>query len=105
MSDLFEGWKGFNVQEERQKGKELGIVEGREQGEKIGKEIGKELTLVQQICKKLIKGKSASVIADEIEEEEELVKEISVIAEKYLPNYDAEKIYEEWKQQNDLKVQ
>ena len=101
MSDLFEGWKGFNVQEERQKGKELGIAEGREQGEKIGKEIGKEigkdLSLINLICKKLSKGKSIELIASEIEEDEELVKEISSIAEKYLPDYDEDIIYEEWK--------
>ena len=78
MSDLFEGWKGFNVQEERQK--------------------GKDLTLIKQICKKLSKGKSVSVIADEIEEDEAFVDEICAIAEKYAPDYDEEKIYEEWKQ-------
>ena len=82
MSDLFEGWKGFNVQEERQK----------------GKEIGKDLTRINLICKKLSKGKSIEAIASEIEEDEEFVKEISSIAEKYLPDYDEEKIYEEWKQ-------
>ena len=86
MSDLFEGWKGFNVQEERQKGKEL------------GKEIGKDLTRINLICKKLSKGKSIETIASEIEEDEAFVKEISSIAEKYLPDYDEEKIYEEWKQ-------
>ncbi len=80
MSDLFEGWKGFNVQEERQK--------------------GKEQILIDQICKKLIKGKNTEVIAAEIEESEVFVKEISAIAEKYLPNYDIEKIYEGWKQKN-----
>jgi len=89
MSDLFEGWKGFNVQEERQK----------------GKEIGKELTLIALICKKLAKGKSIETIADEVEEDEEFVKEICAIAEKYLPDYDEEQIYEEWKQQSGLKVQ
>jgi len=82
MSDLFEGWKGFNVQEERQK----------------GKEIGKDLTRINLICKKLSKGKSIEAIASEIEEDEEFVKEISSIAEKYLPDYDEQKIYEEWKQ-------
>ena len=93
MSDLFEGWKGFNVQEERTKGKE------------IGKVIGKDLSLITLICKKLVKGKSIEAIADEVEEDEELVTEICSIAKKYLPDYDEEKIYDEWKQQSGLKVQ
>ncbi len=35
--------------------------------------------------------------ASEIEDDEAFVKEISFLAEKYLPDYDEEKIYEEWK--------
>ena len=78
MSDLFEGWKGFNVQEEREK--------------------GKDLNLITLICKKLNKGKSIKVIANEVEENVEMVKEIAIIAERYLPDYDEEKIYKEWKE-------
>ena len=65
---------------------------------KEAKDEGKEITLIGQICKKLIKGKSINIIASEVEEDEEHVKEIASIAEKYLPDYDEEKIYAEWKQ-------
>ena len=54
-------------------------------------------TVIGQICKKLFNGKSINIIASEVEEDEEHVKEIASIAEKYLPDYDEEKIYEEWK--------
>ena len=64
---------------------------------KEAKDEGKEITLIGQICKKLLKGKGINIIASEVEENEEHVKEIASIAEKYLPDYDEEKIYEEWK--------
>jgi predicted transposase/invertase (TIGR01784 family) len=65
---------------------------------KEAKDEGKEQSLIGLICKKLIKGKSIGIIASEVEEDEEYVKGICSIAEKYLPDYDVEKIYEEWKQ-------
>ena len=71
--------------------KELFKEEGREEG----KEEDREETLVTQICKKLVKGKSIPVIADEVEEPEEYVSKVCEIASKYLPNYDIEKIIAE----------
>ena len=71
--------------------KELFKEEGREEG----KEEGREETLVTQICKKLVKGKSIPVIADEIEEPEEYVSKVCEIASKYLPNYDVQRIIAE----------
>ena len=53
---------------------------------------------ISQICKKLVKCKSTDIIASEIEEDEAFVKEICSIAEKYLPDYDEDKIYDELKQ-------
>lgn len=47
------------------------------------------------ICKKLIKGKDAITIANEIEEPVEKVSKICNIASKYLPDYDVRKIMEE----------
>ncbi len=60
-----------------------------------GREEGREETIISQICKKLIKGKDAVVIADEIEEPVEKVSKICSIASQYLPNYDVRKIMEE----------
>ena len=47
------------------------------------------------ICKKLIKGKDAVAIADEIEEPLERVSKICDIPSKYLPDNDVRKIMEE----------
>lgn len=79
MSDLFEGWEGFDAQEER----------------RIGKEIGKEIQIIDLVCKKLKKGKDASTIAEEVEEDQAYVETIIGVAGKYAPAYDAEKIQEE----------
>ena len=74
---------------------ELFKEEGREEGREEGKEEGREETLVTLICKKLVKGKSVPVIADEVEEPEEYVSKVCEIASKYLPNYDVQKIIAE----------
>ena len=59
------------------------------------KEEGRDETIITQICKKLIKGKTIPEIAEAIEEPEEKVSEICKIASKYLPDYDINKIMSE----------
>ena len=85
MSDLFEGWKGFDVQEERRNG-EL-------------------INQIKLICKKLSKGKNIDDIASELEEDDiSKIQEIVDIAYKFAPDYDANKIYEELTQKNQTEV-
>ena len=71
--------------------------EGREEGRIEGIEKGIEQTIISLICKKLLKGKDARIIADEIEEPVDKVTRICEIASKYLPNYDVNKIMDELK--------
>lgn len=52
-----------------------------------------ERQLINQICKKLGKGKTFEKIADEVEESLELVEKICFTAQKEAPNYDCDKIY------------
>ena len=72
--------------------------EAKDEGIELGMDLGVNKVRIGQICKKLLKGKSVAVIASEIEEDEDYVKEISSIAEKYQPDYDEKAIYKEWKQ-------
>ncbi|MBQ8589838.1 MAG: hypothetical protein IJ486_05235, partial [Firmicutes bacterium] len=65
-----------------------------EKVEKIGIEKGEFLHLIDQICKKLSKGKSVSVIADELEEDISVVESVCKIAKDFAPDYDSEQIYE-----------
>lgn len=62
-------------------------AEGRAEGE-IKK-------LVDLVCRKLAKGKTAEVIADDLEEDISEVKRICNAAEKYAPDYDFEKVLRE----------
>ena len=57
------------LQELEQRGMELGRTEGRELGRTEGIESGRKELLKQLVEKKLSKGKSLEVIADELEEE------------------------------------
>ncbi|MDE6608080.1 MAG: hypothetical protein K2K54_10050 [Lachnospiraceae bacterium] len=69
-------------------GKEDGIEEGIKEG--IG------LKLFLQVCKKLAKGKNTSEIAEALEEPEDVIQELCEKAALYAPEYDEEKIREDW---------
>ena len=76
----------------------MNILEiGREQGIEQGIEQGEVQKLITQICKKLCKGKNIDCIANELEEEYDIVSQICGIAEKYAPNYDQNKVYEDFR--------
>lgn len=57
-----------------------------------GKEEGRLECLIKMVCKKLAKGKTLSLIAEELEEDTETVAEICETAERFAPEYDCEKI-------------
>lgn len=62
-----------------------------------GKEQGRVDILISLICKKLSKNMSIEDIADTIEEPIEFVEKVYEISKKYAPNYDMEKIVEEYR--------
>lgn len=70
---------------------ELMIMDSRREGRAEG-EI-KEL--VDLVCRKLAKGKTPEVIAEDLEGDFSEVKRISDAATKYAPDYDTEKILQE----------
>ena len=76
MCNLSQGIKEDALAE----GREAGIAEGREAGIAEGREAGiaegREANLLEQISKKLAKGKSLLQIADECEETEERIQEL-----------------------------
>ncbi len=82
MSDLFEGFKGINVIEER----------------RIGQIKGEDIRFIKQVCKKLAKGKDVLTIVSDLEADDEMekIQRIVDIAQKYAPDYDIEKIYDEF---------
>ena len=56
---------------------------------------GEERRLVDQICKKLRRGKDVEQIADEVEEDVYRVQRICDIAEKYAPDYDTKAVFKD----------
>lgn len=68
-------------------------LEGIEEGMEKGMEKGKVLHLVEVICKKLRKNKSAEAIAGELEEDLSAVEKIIGI-QRRVGNYDAKQIYD-----------
>lgn len=65
----------------------------------IGEERGRENKLVEQICRKLQKGKNAKLIAEELEEDIDYVAEICKAAENSAPDYDPRMVYRAWKKE------
>ncbi len=83
---------------------ELDVVVAHRQGVAEGKAEGAEEQLISMICRKLKKGKTVSQIAEDLEESEIDISKIYTIARKYAPDYDEEKIIEEyWREKTDNK--
>ena len=83
---LFEEFKGFDVQAERKK----------------GKDIGEELKLIKLVCKKLSMGQAPGQIAEDLVEDESHIQAICDIAASFSPDYDAEKIYDQLTNEKEL---
>ena len=74
--------------------REEGLAQGIAQGIEQGIPQGKEHLLVEQICKKIRKGKTAEQISEELEEDVSRVAFVYKIASKYAPDFDSEKVIE-----------
>ncbi len=72
------------------------IEYGREEGLKEGR----IAMLISQICRKLTKGKDVQTIADELEEDIDLIEKICKVAEPFAPDYDEHKILEQLQTSN-----
>ena len=73
---------------------EIYIERGMEKGKKEGIKEGENKLLIELICKKLSKGKSVEVIADEVEESVNRVQLLCDMIREISPDYDAYKVYE-----------
>ncbi len=79
----------------RKDGLAEGRAEGRAEGLIEGESIGANKMTISLICKKLSKGKSLEIIAEELEEEISAIEPICKIAERFAPEFDIEQIYTE----------
>lgn len=53
---------------------------------------GQRHYLIEGVCKKLRKGKNVEIIAEELDEDINIIEEVCEIAKKYAPEYDIEEI-------------
>ena len=60
-----------------------------------GRAEGKKAQLIKQVCKKLKKGKTPNMIAEELEEDLTVIERICTEAQKYAPDFDCEQLYAE----------
>ncbi len=67
--------------------------EAEERGMERGIKCGEMRKLILLTVRKLKKGKTAEVIAQELEEEEAVINKICEAAQEMAPEYDIEKIY------------
>lgn len=75
---------------------EIGLQQGIERGIEQGIEQGEARKLIELICKKLQKGKTAKIIAEELEEDFRTVEEICEIAEKCAPAYEYNEVCQKY---------
>ena len=65
----------------------------REEGKEEGREEGQLKMLIMQSCRKLRKGKNASQIAEELEEDLPVIQDIVFAAADFAPDYDTDAIF------------
>ena len=80
----------MRIELELQKQRRLGLAEGRLEGLTEGS----TKKLIELVCKKLSKGKSSQIIAEELEEDPDVIEKICHAAELFTPDYDVDAIYE-----------
>lgn len=89
---LMQRWEEMAM--EREEAREQGLEEGREQG----REQGSNQRLVNQICRKLRKGKVPEEIAEALEEKLDVIQSICQAAAAFAPDFDEEKVYHAWRE-------
>ena len=72
---------------------EEGEAKGRAEGKAEGRTEGESYKLDSMVCRKLRKGKEPERIAEELEEEVELIQRICQTAKEFGPGYDEEKVF------------
>ena len=74
----------------------------REVGHEKGLKEGHEKTIVDFVCRKLRKGKSAEIIAEELETDMDTILSICKVAADFAPDYDSRQVYEALIQREDV---
>ena len=76
----------MRIELELQKQRRLGLAECLSEGS--------TKKLIELVCKKLSKGKSPQTIAEDLDEDPDVIETICRAAEPFAPDYDVDAIYE-----------
>ena len=85
------------AEEAKEEGREKGRQEGREEGREEGKKEGEKLAKINLVIKKVKRGKPLSIIASELEEEEDDMKPMYDAVTSSAPEYNIDDIKEKLK--------
>lgn len=66
----------------------------RQEGFEEGYGKGEEMKLIAQVCRKILKNKTARQIAEELEEPLDVIERICEAAKKCAPDYECEAVYQ-----------
>lgn len=75
------------------------IAYARQDGRTAGQSEGEMFKLIKLVCKKIARNKPLEEIAEELEEEPEVIRHIVQSIQKFSSGYDCEKIYEDYRTQ------
>ena len=84
-------------EEGREKGRQEGREEGRQEGREEGKKEGEKLAKINLVIKKVKRSKPLSIIASELEEEEDDMKPMYDAVTASAPEYNIDEIKEKLK--------
>lgn len=88
----------YDEEQHKQTLLEEGYEDGFNAGFNDGYNNGELTKLVSLLFRKLKKGKSPSIIADELEEDVSIIQALCDVANHYAPDYDIQKIVKEYQQ-------
>ena len=68
-----------------------------------GRIAGEQRILTEMVCKKLRKNKQPTQIAEDLEEDEAVIRKICAVAEAFAPEYDCMAVYKAWRKKEGYK--
>lgn len=84
----------FNMEDALEANYEEGYEDGLQAGYETGAKRGELLKLIQLVCRKFAKGKTPDIIADELEENIEIIVKICTAVKECDGTIDVDMIYE-----------
>lgn len=96
MADVIAEREKEAIERGLNRGMAQGIEQGMAQGMAQGITQGEMRKLIELVCKKLKKNKTPDCIAEELEEEQDIIRNICEMATMFAPDYKYDEVYKVW---------